>query len=606
VRALVFVVSTKTPFYRGRVAALGLLLAVFYWFAETGAHAWIFRTGSFSHELFGATVNELWMRSFTFVLLLGSALTVQAYLNRIQKIEERTRLLAEAVEHAGEAILITNRAEQIVYVNPALEQSTGYQAKELLGRTPAIFQSGTVEPAVYAAMHQTIESGGVWQGQITDRRRDGSFYPAFLTIAPVLNRNGEITHFVGIQSDRSQQVALEQALQQAQKMEALGTLVGGIAHDFNNVLATILVHTELGVMKADDPSLSRRTFERIQTAANGAAGMVSHLMSFVRRRRGREEEPQSREYVEIRRWLANLRPTLEATLARGVRFELELPATSTWIQIGSHQLQEILLNLLKNASDALESLPDARVTLRILAPPRALASPAAPGGSGPELVEAERVLIRVEDNGPGVPQAIAERIFEPFFTTKGPGKGTGLGLAMVYDIARSVEGQLRLLNPAELEAEGRGGAVFELGLLKALEPPAPEPFIEARRFEGRGRKVLIADDQPLFLETAASLLSSLGLEVRAVPGGLEALRLVAEQGEVFELVLLDVTMPDLDGVQTAKQLRALHPELPILLATGYDHGLVDGIEAELPGVSVLEKPFDLDQLCAALNRTLNE
>jgi len=160
-------VERRLPFYQGKVAAAGAAVAVFYWFAETGAHAWIFRTGSYAHELFHLGSNELWMRSFTCCLFLVSAFVLQGYLHRIRRTEERTRLLARAVEQAGEAILITNAAGFIQYVNPAFEQVTGYAAREVLGERPSVLKSGASGEAVYKALWQTIESGEVWKGQTT-------------------------------------------------------------------------------------------------------------------------------------------------------------------------------------------------------------------------------------------------------------------------------------------------------------------------------------------------------------------------------------------------------------------------------------------------------
>lgn len=194
--------------------------------------------------------------------------------------EESQRKLLKAISEAGEAVLITDRNAVIEYVNPAFTEITGYLPEEIIGETPAILKSTAQDPVFYKELWDTITRGEVWHGTLIDKKKDGSFYPAMMSVAPIHDDEGEITHYVALQQDVTEHKRLEQQFLQAQKMESIGTLVGGIAHDFNNILAAVMGNIHLARLKKSDASAVSDKLENIERLSNRAAEMIRQCLRF--------------------------------------------------------------------------------------------------------------------------------------------------------------------------------------------------------------------------------------------------------------------------------------------------------------------------------------
>ncbi len=400
-----------------------------------------------------------------------------------------------------------------------------------------------------------------------------------------LDEHGVPVRMYGTMTDVTERHTLEQQLRQAQKMETVGTLAGGVAHDFNNQLTAVLGHLDLlaADLPPDDPGQQHVRVARL--AAERCTQLTRGLLAFSRqiesRLRPLELDPLVEETLQI------LRRVLPASVA--VRTELGTDGTAAMLD--AVQLQQVLFNLCVNARDA---MPDGG-TLAITTCRRAVNDLA---GRPPEARSGEFVELTVSDTGVGIPGHLQSRVFEPFFTTKPVGEGTGLGLAMAYGIVRKHLGWI------ELESAPGHGATFRVYLpvateaaQQAADPPAPE--VRAR--SGQAHVVLVVDDEPGIRELASLALLQYGYQVRTAADGSEALRCFRAEPDAIRLVLLDLVMPGLSATAVLREIRALRPDVRVVLSTGY--APADGVP-ELPVDAMLPKPYSASDLAHTVDSLL--
>ncbi|MDX8395826.1 MAG: PAS domain S-box protein, partial [Mariprofundaceae bacterium] len=341
----------------------------------------------------------------------------------IKEAEESLRKLSQAIEQAGEAVLLTDKQGVIEYVNPAFIQMTGYSADEVIGKNPRVLQSGLQDKPFYEDLWRTILSGKTWENMMTDRRKDGSLFPALASISPIFDALGEITHFVSIQRDMTDLQQMEEKFNQAQKMESIGTLVGGIAHDFNNMLASMVGSLYLLKNKLNEqPELIERV-ESLEKQSFRAADMIKQLLAFARKG---NVEMQILDFNSLVKEVFNLalRTISEDILVKQSVCEESLP-----IKGDASLLQQILINLLNNARDAVVTVPDPEIIISV---DTYQADEVFVNSHQDVSLGTDYARLMVRDNGCGIPMNDLNHIFEPFFTSKPVGKGTGLGLAMIF------------------------------------------------------------------------------------------------------------------------------------------------------------------------------
>jgi len=351
---------------------------------------------------------------------------------------ESLRKLSQAIEQAGESVVITDKNGVIEYVNPHFAALTGYSAEEAIGQTPRLLKSSNQDDAFYEEMWQTISKGEIWHGKIIDRKKDGSFYPAMLTISPVHTQGGDAashTHYVGIQSDLTELEDLEQQFHQAQKMEAIGTLVGGIAHDFNNMLAGITGNIYLAKKRIQGMPEVVQKLSNAEQISMRAAEMIQQLLTFARKSR---VNIKPMPFIPFFKGMLKL---LRSSVPENITIEQHLCADLLQIRGDGILLHQVMMNLLTNACDALEGIGTPRIIIRF------------------EAFHADRDFVKkrtyfntgsyahmsVEDNGCGIAKEQLKHLFEPFFTTKEQGKGTGLGLAMVFGAVKTHHGFIEVI-----------------------------------------------------------------------------------------------------------------------------------------------------------------
>ena len=490
--------------------------------------------------------------------------------------EEERRRLSAAIEQAAEAVVVTDREGTIQYVNPAFERVTGYGRDEVLGRTPRMLKSGSHDAAFYKSLWDTITAGEVWSGHLINRRKNGSTYEEETTISPVRGPDGRIVNYVAVKRDVTHEVALQQQLNQAQKMEAVGRLAGGIAHDFNNLLQALLTHAQLLRAHAQDPEHIREEAAKVEQDVTRGTGLIRQLLLFSR------QETSRLERIDLNDVALNAVGMLRRLVRENIVFDLELADRPTTVEADRGQLEQVLMNLVVNASDAMQQ--GGRLVIR---------TGCEPHGSS---------WLEVEDNGQGIPEAVLEHIFEPFFTTKEPGKGTGLGLSVVHGIVARHHGRV------ELDTRPGRGSKFRVLLPHTGAggfDTAPAAAIGPEELPvGSGERVLVVEDETGAREGLKEILVSLGYDVVAVGSGSEAGCLAAEP--TFALLLTDLLLPDVAGHDLAEGLQARWPGLAVVLMSGYaeDEAVRRGIEAGR--IRFLQKPFNMQTLATTVRAALSE
>ncbi len=533
---------------------------------------------------------------------------------RRYRLEQDNKLLIQALESAQDGILITDLAGTILKVNQALEQLTGYSRQELVGQTPRLLKSGVHQPEFYAHMWQTIlgPARGSWQGEVTNRRKDGQLRQMFLTISPVVDAQKRLTHFVGIQRDVTEHKALERQLLQAQKMQSVGTLAGGVAHEFNNLLAGINGYAALGLREANVGPTLREFLQNIVDLSERAAGLTRQLLAFARKP---ALVRQRTSLVDLLKASADLvRRTLhqEVTLELPPPEDLPLPL----VEADANQLQQALVNLALNARDAMVAKQLQIDNSKPPVDPSSTFQSAIAFRLRHEVLTAQRqgfpkgvppgnyLVVEVEDHGTGMTQEVLDQALDPFFTTKEVGQGTGLGLPVVFGIVQGHQGVLTI------DSEPGRGTCIALYLPRLIEragaPVVPVLMGDAELVEAEQtprRAILVVDDEEAVLDVVRRFLQIAGHEVTCLTSGREAVEVLG-QGAAFDLVILDVMMPREDAAQTFGRLRQRCPGVPVLLCTGLHEGTPASQLLRQPGVTLLRKPFRMNELWYAVKEAL--
>ncbi len=397
---------------------------------------------------------------------------------------------------------------------------------------------------------------------------------------PFLSAQGKMSRIIYIAHDITELKKLEKQLGQAQKMEALGTLAGGIAHDFNNILAAILGYTELAQKMGKLEGPAADYLERVLKAGGRAKELVKQILSFSRQA---EMEKTSLEVGPIVKETLKL---LRSSLPTTITIEQHIEPDSGFIRADPTRVHQIVMNICTNSFHAMEQTGGTLV-VRLQRT------------SGDDGESADRCLeLSISDDGPGIEPAIKDRIFDPFFTTKDVGRGTGLGLAIVDGIVKDSGGTIRCSSRLGV------GTTFSIRWPVLDQKSAPEPESAGKQFFGTER-ILYVDDERELSEMGQAMLEQLGYLVKVCSDSLEALDLVTENPDGFDLVITDQTMPGMAGMELARRILQIRPDLPIIICTGYS-SIVSAEKARAVGVrGFAMKPFVWKDIGREIRRLLD-
>jgi signal transduction histidine kinase len=413
-----------------------------------------------------------------------------------------------------------------------------------------------------------------WSLQRDDQRRP----------IAILETNNDVTERKCAEAER---VRLGQRLREAEKMEAVGRLAGGIAHDFNNVLAGILAYGDMLLEEAPANSPVKRYAQNVLTAANRGRALVEQILAYSRSQRGK------RAPTDVCLVVAETLDLVRGSLPANIRLDTSAPASPVVVIGDATQLHQVVMNLCSNAIQAVSGGGTLRVALAA------------------EEIEAERTLshgtlapgryvcLTVEDSGTGMDEVTLARIFEPFFTTKDVGRGTGLGLSLVYAIVTDLAGAI------DVKSAVKQGSTFEIYLPLADIAVVAATGAESPLPRGHGERVLLVDDEESLVAATAEVLSRLGYEPVSFSDSRAALAAFEAAPGRFDVVLTDEVMPGLTGTGLANVVRRRRPDLPIVLVSGYSGPLLTQ-QALAAGVSeLLTKPLQSREIATTLARVLH-
>jgi PAS domain S-box-containing protein len=510
--------------------------------------------------------------------------TAEDITHRVQAEAEHIRLVT-AIEQSAEAVVITNTQGVIEYVNPAFTRITGYSREEALGQNPRILKAEQQDPAFYEQLWSTILKGQPWHGELVNRRKDGSQYTEQMNIAPVRGAHGQVTHFIATKQDVTERRTLEEQLQQAAKIEAVGRLAGGVAHDFNNLLTIINGYSELLRDElVNDPTLSAYV-EEIHNAGERAAGLTRQLLAFSRRQ---VLDPQ---VLDLNAVISNLEKMLRRLIGEDITLRTFLASSLGRVKADPGQIEQVIMNLAVNARDAMPLGGNLTIETSNFELDEGLTHHLATMRPGPH------VMVAVSDTGVGMNSETKDHIFEPFFTTKEKGKGTGLGLATVYGIVKQSEGSIWVYS------EVGHGTVFKIYLPTVSEGQAlvASPGAVADRALAT-ETILVVEDEDGVRSLIRLELASFGYNVLDTDDGAKALAICENHDGPIHLLVTDVVMPQMSGPVVADKVAMIRPDIKILYMSGYTddaiihHGV---LTQEMP---FIQKPFSP----VALRRKIRE
>jgi len=508
-----------------------------------------------------------------------------------RRVEENLRKLSVAVEQNPASIVITDTFGTIEYVNPHFTRLTGYSFSEAVGQNPSILKTGETSTEQYRQMWQTIVSGGEWRCEFHNRKKNGELYWEQALIAPIRNDSGFITHYIAIKEDITDRKQLESQLQHSQKMDAIGQLAGGIAHDFNNILAAIVGYASIILLKLPDGSPLRKNAEQITATAERGASLTQGLLAFSRK------QSSLRLTVDLNEIINRVNQLLLRLLNQDVHLELRLDPRQLPISADSGRIEQVLMNITSNARDAMPNGGSIVITTEAITISSDFVLAKGFGKPG------QYALLTCIDNGEGIAEENIKHIFEPFFTTKEVGSGTGLGLAIVYGIVKEHGGY------TSCESTVGKGTVFRIYLpLLSTAADVIEEKVEAPQVADIEERdcILLAEDDKEARILSRELLEEFGYAVIEALDGEEAVEKFREHKEKITLVLLDVILPKMNGMEVYKIIRSESPNSRVLFCSGYDKDVLAGQGIIKDGINFLPKPFTPKDLLMKIREVLNK
>ncbi len=533
-----------------------------------------------------------------------------------KQAEEEIRRLKEfnegLINNMAEGITVQDAEGYFTFVNPAAAALLGYTPEELVGR----YWTVVVPPdqrAIVEAADERRARGEADRYEVELVHTDGGRLSVLVSGSPRFE-DGRFVGTLAVFTDITGQKQAQEALRQQERLAAVGQLAGGVAHDFNNFLTTIMLYAQIPLGRHDLPPDVARALETIISESRQAARLVQQILDFSRR------SPIEVHPVDLKSFVRESIRVLRRTIPESISFLLEVGPGEHIVNADPTRIQQVLMNLVVNARDAMPAGGELRIGLERVE--------IGPGGSQPlpEMeAEAENrawVCLAVSDTGTGMTEDVQSHLFEPFFTTKEPGKGTGLGLAQVHGIVKQHGGYI------QVESEVGRGTTFRI-YLPAHEAERAEPLEKARDApRGRGETILLAEDDEALRGVAQEILESLGYRVLPVTSGQEALEMYRamegtrpgqdlefvegggqkahpEQGRRIDLVLTDLVMPKMGGMELIQALKKIDPHVKVLVITGYalaaDMERLGKIEIQ----GTVRKPFEMDALAEVVRRALD-
>jgi len=545
--------------------------------------------------LLGPDLFQIWTRILVLCIFAIFGSHVQYTYNKrreadnaLRESSEKYRTILESIE---EGYFETDQKGNLTFSNEAFGKILGYPRNQLLGMNSRDYTTPDTAEKIFRIMEQIEQTGR--PEDVTDYdviRKDGSKAALELSISLLTDKDGKPAGFRGMLRDVTRRKEteyknrlLEIQLQQAQKMESIGTLAGGIAHDFNNILMGIQGNATLMLLKIESEHPNYEKIKNVEKFVQNGTELTNQLLGFARR---------GKYLVKT----TDLNEVIEKSSALFARTKKEIQVHTVFhdeiwaVEVDRGQIEQALLNLYVNAWQAMPAGGDIYLKTRNVMLDSSYVKPF-------KVESGKYVEISVSDTGVGIDRKTRERIFEPFFTTKEMGRGTGLGLASVYGIIKSHSGYI------DVHSEKEKGTTFTIYLPASEKEAVREKSVPAAMLKGIGT-ILLIDDEKMILDVGRELLEELGYTVLSALSGREALDIFQKNSDKIDLVIMDMIMPGMGGGETFDRLRAINPNIKVLLSSGYS---VNGQASKILHRGCdgfIQKPFNLNQLSEKIGKIM--
>jgi two-component system cell cycle sensor histidine kinase/response regulator CckA len=504
----------------------------------------------------------------------------------LQRSEERFSYL---IQNLSDVITVVAVDGTMLYHSPSIERVTGYKPSELLGQSLLACIHPEDEPAVRAALERvTLKVGSAAPPEFRFRHKDGSWV-WLESVGNNLLNDVAVGGIVVTSRDVTGRRGLEEQVRQSQKMEAVGRLAGGIAHDFNNLLMVIQGYAEILLQEEGTSAAVRKNVDTILRTTESAASLTRQLLSFSRK------HVFSQEVLDLNSLVSRMSEMLLGVLRDEMEFVVKLDIDAGCVSADPGQIEQVIMNLVVNARDAMPQ--GGKLTLETAH----IGGDAVRGSRLSSLPAGDYVMLSVADTGIGMDADTQSRIFEPFFSTKNKDEGTGLGLSVVYNIARASGGHVRV------SSEVGRGATLQVFFPRVAAAPKPQPVEAPVKTSRAGMEtILVAEDQPDLRWMICQFLQELGYSVLEAKDGGDAVALAEQYKGTIDVLLTDIVMPHVRGSEVARRLSATRPGMKVIFMSGYTEGEFGTTAGETngPGATLLQKPFELDALAGKLREVL--
>jgi two-component system, cell cycle sensor histidine kinase and response regulator CckA len=506
--------------------------------------------------------------------------------------EEHYRLLIDTM---NDGLGIQDLEGCFTYANNKLCEMTGFDRGELIGRSLTDFMD-EINKKRYSENSAKSESEGFKHCELDLLKKDGKSFPAIISPQALKDPEGRIKGYFTVivdiskhKQDEAARIKIESQLQQAQKMESIGTLAGGISHDFNNSLQAILGYTQMLLIETENMDSIHSRLLQIEKAAKRAGELTQQLLAFSRKVESRLRP------IDLNQEVKQIGSLLQRTILKMINIKLNLGENLKVINADPTQVEQILMNLAVNSRDAMGEEGNIIIKTENIKVDQEYCR------NHFGLIPGGYVLLTFSDTGQGMDQDTLARIFEPFFTTKEPGKGTGLGLPMVYGLVKKHNGHI------ECNSKPGSGTTFSI-FFPAITEEAIEEVSdkeEIKPIPGGKESILIIDDETLVRELAEHMLTNFGYAVLTAPGGESGLRIYRDKKDVISLVILDMIMPGMGGMRCLQELLKIKPDAKVIIASGYaaDGARQNVIESGARGF--INKPFNVREMLTAIREALD-
>lgn len=534
-----------------------------------------------------------WIESNTFNFLgndsIRAIVAIYQDITDRHVVEQQIREQAVLLDVVPDAIFVRDSNDVIITWSKGAEQMYGWNASEAIGVTsPQLL--GTGEPNDFIAAKKILLSQGSWSGEFRQKTKDGKIILVQSRWKLLHNFANQPTSILVVNSDITEKKNLESQLFRAQRLDSIGTLASGIAHDLNNVLTPVVLGMEIIKLKITDEAMRQRINTIIATVKRGS-GLISQVLSFAR---GAQDE---RTPINIKYNIEEVVKIARETFPKEIEVAVNLPTEELIINANSTQIHQIILNLCINARDAMESKGG---TLQIEAR-HIVADEAFAHRFIDARVDNVYVAITISDTGCGIPDELREKIFEPFFTTKEVGKGTGIGLTTVFTIVNRHEGFINVYS--QVNAGSSFTIYFPAMIQGNLESTIASVEI-AERVDAE--TILLVDDEDLIRSIAEDVLLAYGYSVITATNGAEAVQMYALRRHEIALVLTDVMMPVMNGIDLITKLKTMNPDVKTIGASGLMQGETSKKLLEAGATGLLVKPYTADQLINAVREAIDK